>query len=182
MDATGGAPSRCVRLRVPLSRRAPPNAPLAPPIPCAHTTRPTNAAAGRCWPPSIAGWWLTSDQAQIFVAAPAHQEAGVRAYAIATFSAARGFLVAEVGAWPGDEEALPALLVAIMRRAEGDSPAGRLYLPHDPMLEHALTTLGARVEDVWDDDYMVRAIAPGFDTRLLAPLPMAPGNVAWMLY
>jgi len=29
---------------------------------------------------------------------------------------------------------------------------------------------------------MVRAIALDFDTRLLAPLPMAPGNVAWMLY
>jgi len=150
-----------------------------------NTGRPLTAvrdAADWRYIAARAGWWLTSDQAQIFVAAPAHQEAGVRAYAIATFSAARGFLVAEVGAWPGDEEALPALLVAIMRRAEGDSPAGRLYLPHDPMLEHALTTLGARVEDVWDDDYMVRAIAPGFDTRLLAPLPMAPGNVAWMLY
>jgi len=84
----------------------------------------------------------------MFVAAPAHQEADVRAYAIAAFSDACGFLVAEVGARPGDEEALPALLAAIIRRAGGDCPAGRLYLPRDPMLEQALATLCARVEDV----------------------------------
>ena len=104
------------------------------------------------------------------------------AYAIAAFSATRGFLVAEVGARSGDEEALPALLAAIMQRAGGANLAGRLYLPHDPLLDQALATLSPRVEDVWDDDYMVRAIVPGFDIHRLAPLPMAPGSVAWMLY
>lgn len=150
-----------------------------------NTGRPLTAVRDDAYWRYIAarvGWWLTSGQGQILVAAPAGREADVRAYAIVAFSADRGFLVAEVGALRGDEAALPALLAAIMHRAEGDSPAGRLYLPHDPLLEQALTALSTRMEDAWEDDYMVRAIAPDFDICLLAPLPTAPGNVAWMLY
>ena len=149
-----------------------------------NTGRPLTAIRDAAYWRYIAvrvGWWLASGQARVFVAANGRHDGAVCAYAIAAFST-RGFLVAEVGARPDTADALPALLSAVIGHADGHNPNGRLYLPRDSSLEATLMTLCIHVEDNWDDTYMVRAIAPGFDARLLDPLPAAPGAVAWMLY
>ena len=127
------------------------------------------------------GWWLESGQAHVLVATPADED-DICAYAIAAFSRERGFLLAELGALPGKEGALPALLSDVIGRSEGASPRGRLYLPHEPSLDDALGVLCTQVSYRTDDEYMVRAIAPDYDVRRLDALPIAPGNVAWMLY
>ena len=149
-----------------------------------NTRRPLTAVRDAVYWRYIAarvGWWLTSDQVQILVAAPVHQEADVRAYAIAGFSADHGVRIVEIGALPGDEGALEPLLTTVAKQAVERGMAGRPgAVPREPRLDAILATLCSGIEDHIDPDWTARAIGPNVDERALIALPDAPGAVAWL--
>jgi GNAT superfamily N-acetyltransferase len=125
-------------------------------------------------------WWRSTGRAEVLVATEGEENAP-RAYALAFFSQERGLLLAELGAPPGEEEALLALLSSILARPIVRTLGGRLCLPRDPALECLLPESSDHVEDQVGGDCMVRAIAPDFDARQLDALPVAAGNVLWLL-
>ncbi len=128
-------------------------------------------------------WRLSSPtlRSNVLVAACNGDDDVPCAYALALFSEERSFLLAELGALPGEEEALHALLAFVVEQPGGRTVGGRLYLPREPALDAALATLCSQVTNEENDDCMMRVIAPNIDQSLLIALPAAPGNVMWLL-
>lgn len=103
------------------------------------------------------------------------------AYVIAGFSRDHGVRIAELGALPGDEEALSPLLGAVAERAARGGMAGRpSSVPREPYLDAILATLCDGIEERIDPDWMIRAIGSNVDERAIVALADAPGAVAWL--
>ncbi len=129
-------------------------------------------------------WWMSpsSSSSRTDMLVAVRDDDAPRAYALALFFEERGFLLAELGALPGEEDALRALLAFVVAQPGGRAAGGRLYLPREPALEAALAELCSEVTDGENDECMARIIAPDVDQEvMLAALPTAPGNVMWLL-
>jgi len=129
--------------------------------------------------------WLSAGYGAVFVAHHADDERHPYpypcAYVLAGFSAEHGVRLAELGALPGDEDALPPLLAVVATRATEGGMAGRpSNLPRDPRLHEVLVAMCSSTAEQLDPDWMIRPIAPDVDAHALLALPDAPGAVLWL--
>ncbi|HEX8682528.1 MAG TPA: GNAT family N-acetyltransferase [Ardenticatenaceae bacterium] len=134
--------------------------------------------------------WLSGHAPVILVARRAGQ-ADVRGYAIVyysdeeparAFGLDRLFTVSELGIFPGDEEAVSALLAAALSESGGRLLGGRVYAPREPEIDAAIEQLfGQSARQDQDSEPMARVIAPDFEQSDLDALFAAPGAMAWPL-
>ena len=128
--------------------------------------------------------WLSAGFGSVFVVRRADGLDGnspPRAYVIAGFSVGHGARIVELGALPGDAEALSPLLAAVAEQAVDRGMAGRpSAVPRESGLDAILAALCSGIEERIDPDWMVRAVGPNVDERALVALPDAPGAVAWL--
>ena len=103
-------------------------------------------------------------------------------YARRHFGAPTGsFGVSEIGALPGEEGAIPALLAAVADHATAHrTPRGRIQAPREPWIDASLERLfGETLHDAASDDAMARPLGPGFDAHRLDAMFNAPGAIFW---
>jgi hypothetical protein len=172
-------------------------APLAAVYAAYNAARPLSVVRDRAYWQGFAAHryidGLSRNRGVVLVAARPANPADIRGYVLAYVQEAGftrqfglpfgTFTVLEIGATPGDEAALPALLFAVVDEAARHGvDKGRVHLPDDPTLTAAVAEIfGASLRSGHDWEAMGRPIAAGVTDADVAATFAAPGAFHWLI-
>jgi predicted acetyltransferase len=94
------------------------------------------------------------------------------------------FVISELGVVPTEAEAVPILLGAVAdeARRRGSPLRGRVYLPHEPVLDGALVQLfGPTLHAGGEPDSMLCPIASAMTQQEIDAIVTAPGAIRWSI-
>lgn len=143
-----------------------------------NAARPLTTLRDRHYWQQVIGPRLRQPSVQIYTAAPAADGLPC-GYAVVHFHPS-SLVVTELGALPGHEPAIPALLAAarVAARARGVE-VGRVYLPHEPPIDAAVAGHFSGVSEGRFQVLMGRPLAAGCDDAEIATIFGAPSAIAW---
>lgn len=143
-----------------------------------NAVRPLTTLRDRRYWREVLGPRLRQPSAQIYLAEPA--AGGAPCGYIVTHHHPDSLVVSELGALNDHAAAAPALLAAARAAAhERGAKVGRVYLPHEPLIDTAVAGHFSTMSEGRYEMLMGRPLAADCDDTEIAAIFGAPGAIAW---